>query len=114
MDEEYFMYAEEVDWCYRLRHAGWQVYYSPVPITHLGGGSSRERPTQREADLYCGRVRFFRKHYGPARAALLKGMIYAVTAAKLVAHGILRRVSLGRLGRRVPGLVELHSALADV
>lgn len=114
MDEDYFMYAEEVDWCYRMRQAGWQIYYAPAPITHLGGGSSRHRPTQREADLYRSRVRLFRKHYGPLRTALLKGLIYGLTAIKLAVHGTLRRVSRGRRGRRVLSLSELHTALADV
>ena len=114
MDQDYFMYAEEVDWCYRMRHAGWHVYYAPVPIPHLGGGSSRHRPMQREADLYRSRVRFFRQHYGPIRTSVLKGMIYGLTTVKQVIHGMLRWVSGGSRGRRVPSLAQLHAAIADV
>lgn len=115
LDEGYFMYAEEVDWCYTMRQNGWQVWYHPsAKVTHLGGGSSKNRQAQREADLYRGRLRFFRKYYGDRTAALLKLQIYCFTAIKIVVHGLLRLVSHGRLGRPVVRLGQLALQLKDV
>jgi len=42
MDEDYFMYGEETDWCYRFKRAGWKLLFAPEPcIIHLGGASSK-------------------------------------------------------------------------
>jgi N-acetylglucosaminyl-diphospho-decaprenol L-rhamnosyltransferase len=114
LDEGYFMYAEEVDWCYALREKGWQVWYQPTAkVIHLGGGSSRNRRTQREADLYRSRVRFFRKHYGDKAAWLLKLQIHSLTMIKIVVHGLLRLVTRGRYGRSVVPLRRLAMELRE-
>ncbi len=115
LDEGYFMYAEEVDWCFAMRKKGWQVWYQPAArVIHLGGGSSQGRVTQREGDLYRSRVRFFRKHYGDAAARLLKLQIYSFTAAKVALHGLLRLISGGRYGRPVVSLKRLTMMLREV
>lgn len=115
LDEHYFMYAEEVDWCYAMRQGGWAVWYQPeATVVHVGGGSSRHRLPQREADLYRSRVRFFQKHYGRRAARLLKAQIYAITAAKLGLHPLLRLFSGGRYGRPVVSLRQLAAALREV
>jgi N-acetylglucosaminyl-diphospho-decaprenol L-rhamnosyltransferase len=114
MDAGYFMYSEEVDLCYALQQKGWQIWYQPgAAVTHLGGASSRTRPTGREADLYRSRVRFFLKHYGRGQSATLKMMIYVLTILKQVAHAALRAVTGGRRGRVVVGLRELQACLRD-
>jgi N-acetylglucosaminyl-diphospho-decaprenol L-rhamnosyltransferase len=115
LDEGYFMYAEEVDWCYTMVKHGWQVWYQPeAKVIHLGGASSTGRRTHREADLYRSRVRFFRKHYGSRSAQLLKLQIYTLTVVKNIVHGTLRRLSRGRYGRPVVSLQHLATQLEDV
>lgn len=112
LDEGYFMYAEEVDWCYAIQEKGWQVWYHPTAkVIHLGGGSSQNRQVQREADLYRSRVRFFRKHYGNLAANLLKWQIYGLTAIKVVTYGLLRQFSGGKYGRPV---VSLHHLVIEL
>jgi N-acetylglucosaminyl-diphospho-decaprenol L-rhamnosyltransferase len=115
LDEGYFMYAEEVDWCYAMKQRGWQVWYQPdARIIHYGGASSCHRRTQREADLYRGRVRFFRKHYGDAAAVRLKMLIYGLTGVKIVVHRTLRLISHNRRGRNVVGMRDLSASLRGV
>jgi N-acetylglucosaminyl-diphospho-decaprenol L-rhamnosyltransferase len=115
LDEGYFMYAEEVDWCYAMRERGWQVWYQPAAkVMHLGGGSSRDRRHQREADLYRSRMRFFRKRHGDGAARLLKVQIYTLTAVKIAVHGLLRLASGGRYGRPVVSLRHLVMELREV
>lgn len=105
LDEGFFMYAEEVDLCYRIRAADWQVWYAPrAEVIHLGGGSSGKRKPQREADLYRSRVRFFRKHYGAFPALILKAQIILLATVKTACHGVLYFATQGRRGRRVPPL----------
>lgn len=110
-DPGFFMYAEEVDLCYRMRGANWQVWYMPdAEVIHLGGGSSKSLAAKREADLYQSRVRYFRKHLGILPAYTLAGMIIILTTAKYYLHALLRWMSAGNRGREVvaPGRLFLQ------
>jgi len=72
LDEAYFMYTEEVDWCYRIKRAGWPICYLPTAsIIHFGGQSSKQAATRMKAELYFSKLRFFAKHYGQGTARLL-------------------------------------------
>lgn len=115
LDECIFMYAEEVDWCYRFHHAGWETWYLPqAPVIHYGGQSSKKQQSRMEAELYRSRVYFFRKHYGKAAAASLKAAIYVITCFKMLVHGTLRCLTQGRRGRIVTSWRELDGALGSV
>jgi N-acetylglucosaminyl-diphospho-decaprenol L-rhamnosyltransferase len=115
LDEGYFMYAEEVDWCYAMKQGDWQVWYQPnARIIHYGGASSCHRRTQREADLYRSRVRFFRKHYGDRAAIGLKMLIYGLTVVKIVIHRPLRLISRNRRGRAIVSMNDLIASLRQV
>lgn len=73
LDESYFMYSEEVDWCYRFKQNGWRVYFYPyVEAIHLWGGSSKPVRVEMLIQLYLSRVAFFRRYYGRTSASLLK------------------------------------------
>jgi GT2 family glycosyltransferase len=73
MDESFFMYSEEVDWCYRFKAAGWKILFTPeVECTHIWGGSSRAVKVETLIRLYRARVQFFRKHYGRLTVFLYK------------------------------------------
>ncbi|MGH7895628.1 MAG: glycosyltransferase family 2 protein [Candidatus Binatia bacterium] len=113
-DEDYFLYAEETDLCYRLRLAGWRTWYQPAAqVLHIGEASLGGRRPDVEAHLYRSRVRFFRKHRGPAAARMLRAQIYGFTAVKRVAHGFVRLVSRERFGRQVISLRRLATHLRD-
>lgn len=68
LDEQFFMYAEDIDWCYRAFLKGWQTYYlGTTSIYHYNRGSSDKSPelaarlqTLRRKSL----LQFYRKHYG--------------------------------------------------
>jgi GT2 family glycosyltransferase len=65
-DEGYFMYVEEVDWCYRFKRAGWEVWHCPDALAvHHGGRSTAQRPAAMQAELQRSRRRFYRRHYSP-------------------------------------------------
>jgi hypothetical protein len=76
LDEQFFLYFEDVDWCLRIRRQGWRVYYVPqVAIIHAGGRSLARNPAARHAYTHS-LARFYHKHYSLAarlwlRAALL-------------------------------------------
>ncbi len=80
MDEGFFMYAEEVDWCMRVKKAGWNVYCVPTAkIVHHAGGSTRQFRDEMFVALWRSRFRLFNKHYGP---------VFNLTARLLVRLGL--------------------------
>ena len=115
LDEGYFMYSEEVDWCKRMQIAGWEVWYAPAAkVVHIGGASSANRKTSREADLYRSRVRYFRIHHGNLEAELLKAMIVFFAVTKQFGHALMRWATKKRRGRSAVALRELLIALRNV
>jgi GT2 family glycosyltransferase len=97
MDEGYFMYSEEVDWCYQFKQHGWKIYFVPdVECTHLWGGSSKDKTDKvripLHIQLYRSRVRFFRKNYSRVSAIGLKAMIAFNCVIRLGAGLLLGRV----------------------
>ena len=72
LDEDYFLFLEETDWCYRMKEAGWKVYHVPrAEIYHFQGKSAEGRIEKAKIEYYRSRYRFFRKHRGPFRSILL-------------------------------------------
>ena len=64
LDEGYFMYAEDVDWCYRMSQAGWKTYYCPeAVVSHHVGQSSQTRPFRSLIARHRSMWHFYRKHY---------------------------------------------------
>lgn len=70
LDPDFFMYYEDVDWCYRARQSAWRVVTLPAEaIRHHLGRAARQVPPELTAQrAVASRLRFFRKHYSPARA----------------------------------------------
>ncbi len=64
LDEDFFMYCEEVDWCFRARRAGWDIYQVPLArVIHHAGQSTRQFKEAMLIELHRSRYRLFRKHY---------------------------------------------------
>ena len=64
MDERFFMYGEETDWCYRFRQKGWKVIFTPVgQIIHFGGQSAAQKPVAMIVQLRLSILKFMKKHY---------------------------------------------------
>jgi GT2 family glycosyltransferase len=65
MDENFFLYYEDVDLCLRIRKAGWKIIYSPDSvITHIGGRSSMQVSAKKRIMLYSSLFTYLRKHCG--------------------------------------------------
>ena len=83
LDEHYFMYSEEPDWCKRMNQAGWEVWYTPdAQITHYGGQSTQQRRFEMLVILYRSKVRFFMKHRGQGYAVIFCALLLVVLRIK--------------------------------
>jgi N-acetylglucosaminyl-diphospho-decaprenol L-rhamnosyltransferase len=85
LDEGYWLYMEDLDWCHRFWDADWKVFYEPAGVAlHVKGASSgkRRRPKQ-EIAFHRGMGRFYRRFDAPEHNPLLNAIVYAGIAAKL-------------------------------
>jgi N-acetylglucosaminyl-diphospho-decaprenol L-rhamnosyltransferase len=87
LDEGYWLYMEDLDWCHRFWDAGWKVFYDPAGTAlHVKGGSSASRRAPRqEIAFHRGMGRFYRRFDAPAHNPLLNAAVYAGIGAKLTA-----------------------------
>jgi GT2 family glycosyltransferase len=82
LDEDYFIYGDEADLQYRIKEAGWEIYYLPEATTiHYGGRSMTRWP--RRKMVYRGKMLFYKKNYGPVRTFLLRIMLASLSMMKL-------------------------------
>lgn len=66
LDEGYFMYSEEIEWCWRIRQAGWVIWQHPqAQVIHFGGASTGQFRQRMLVELHRSRIRFFCQHYHP-------------------------------------------------
>jgi len=85
LDEDYFIYSEEVDLCHRLRQRDWKVYWIPqAVVVHYGGQSTQQVATEMFLHLYQSKLLYFRKHNGWLAAQLYKLILLAATLARLL------------------------------
>jgi len=89
MDERFFMYFEETDFCFRFKQAGWKVMFTPCgEIIHLGGASSKQVKPEMVRQWRKSMLFFFKKH---------KSLLAYISAWILIALFYLTRVPYWRL-----------------
>lgn len=76
LDEGYFMYAEEMDWCRRLTAAGWPLYCVPTArIIHHEGRSTRQARPAMTVALWRSRLRYYDRYYPAWKRRAARGLI---------------------------------------
>jgi N-acetylglucosaminyl-diphospho-decaprenol L-rhamnosyltransferase len=85
LDESFFMYAEEMDWCLRFHEVGWEVWYLPCAraVHQLAGSAGRVRE-RRRAQIYRSKWLFIRKHRGRLLGEIFLLAIRLVSLLKLL------------------------------
>jgi GT2 family glycosyltransferase len=92
-DEDFFMFSEETDWCYRFRQAGWKVLFFPgAEFVHVGGATTRQNWGPMFREQVRGHLRFLAKHRGPKEAERARLLLLAsLRLRSLVFRGDRRR-----------------------
>lgn len=112
LDEEYFLFVEDMDWCRRIRDAGWKIVYVPdATLMHRVGASRGPAPPRVVWARHRGMFRYVRKHFGarwPLEALvglglILKAGIEVTLNASSVVLKPVRSRPAGRREGRVPG-----------
>ena len=85
MDEDYFMYSEEIDLCIRVQRAGWLLAWVPqAQIVHFGGQSTKQVAQDMFLRLCRGKIRYFRKNNGWLAAQAYKLILVAASLGRLM------------------------------
>ncbi|BCX02979.1 MAG: glycosyl transferase [Candidatus Roseilinea sp.] len=87
-EHNFFMYSEELDWCRRIKAAGWQVLYEPrARVVHHEGKSSAQVSAQRMIYFNTSKVRYFAKHHGRLQATALRLVLLGMFAWQWALEG---------------------------
>jgi hypothetical protein len=90
MDESFFMYAEDIDWCLRCWQAGWKIAFFPgAEAVHYGGGSSGNDPVRFAVALQRARQQFWEKHYSAAAKLGLAWLLALENSMRWLANALL-------------------------
>lgn len=83
LDETFFMYGEDIDWCYRIKQEGWGIQYHPATyIVHYKGASSRRKPFKIIYEFHRAMWVFHRKHYKRKYSWITNATVYCGIALK--------------------------------
>jgi GT2 family glycosyltransferase len=101
LDESFFMYSEEVDWCFRMKARGWNTFFlESAAITHLGGGSASRSGLHQLTRLYESKLRFFRKNYGLWQVGWLRAGLILVNLLGVIWRGLALFIQPGQAGEQ--------------
>ncbi|WP_412060627.1 glycosyltransferase [Rubrivirga sp. IMCC45206] len=104
-DEAFFMYGEDLDWCYRIQQAGWRIYYTPdTQIVHYKGESTKKGDLRYVLLFYGAMLRFVEKHVTHRPGAGPLDRVASAGLALGIRLGIIARAAFaaaGRLGRAI-------------
>ena len=85
LDERFYFYGEDIDWCRRFWDAGWQVGYFPAgEVIHHGGASSARAPAKYQVQAVRARMQYWRKHYSSLAMPLFYASLICLHLFRLV------------------------------
>jgi hypothetical protein len=100
-DESFFMYAEEIDLCYRAKQRGWETHFAPVAdVEHSGGCSTHQHRTAMLAQGCTSALHFYRRHYSGGPLVRAVCMMVAAMAWRAVRDRVRRAFSSNPVRRR--------------
>jgi N-acetylglucosaminyl-diphospho-decaprenol L-rhamnosyltransferase len=98
LDERFFMYFEETDWCARALRAGWELWQVPAAVVvHHSGGTTRHVAEEMSLQFHRSQAYYYRKHQGAVGLAALKAIVAMGVGFRLARS--LRATARGRISR---------------
>jgi hypothetical protein len=105
MDETYFVYGDDPDWCYRFHERGWRVVFTPsASIVHYGGQTTKQMSDAFLLQLMGTKLLFIRMYRGRLEFALscvAMSLYFLLRVPYWLLHGVLHRARAKRVGTPV-------------
>lgn len=115
LDETFFMYGEDIDWCYRIKQAGWGIQYYPgTYIVHYKGASSRRKPFKIIYEFHRAMWVFHRKHFKNNYSWLTNTAVFCGIGLKFTLSLLKNRLLPSGAGRPVTPRPEQAGANMEV
>lgn len=106
LDERFFMFYEEIEWCWRIKRAGWKVYYVPESrVTHHWMGSVKQQSKRMTALMFRSQLLYYQKTSGPLTVLGIRGVMWLGIAKNSLIHA---GVGVKRMLRRAGVLREVQ------
>jgi len=97
LDEQFFFYGEDIDWCKRFADAGWKVVFVPeATATHFGGGSTANAPLRYSIEILRATLKYWRKHYGVGGEIVSFSLMLAHHGIRLAGRALSQALGFGR------------------
>ena len=94
LDEQFFMYGEDIDWCRRYWQAGWRVVFYPnAEALHYGGGSSAKAPIRFAIEMLRARLQYIRKHHSIFARIAFRVTLWLHHLLRIAGYGVLLLLS---------------------
>jgi GT2 family glycosyltransferase len=101
-NESYFMYFEDVEFCYRISKAGFKVMFNPsTSIKHLSGGSLDNPRFRQWTGEYKGLVHFYKDQFGLFAGIIVKSLVYITSVLRLIAFFITGKLDFSKTYAKV-------------
>lgn len=109
LDEQFFMYGEDIDWSRRFRSGGWRVVFYPnVEALHYGGASSNNAPARFYVEMRRANLQYYRKYHGPLSRAVYFLAVWSHELTRVVAYAI---IFVARQSRRAEASFKITRSL---
>ena len=100
LDERYFFFLEETDFCLAVKRAGRKVFHLPqVEVWHEQGKSAKQTPAPARIEYWRSRYAYFAKNHTALTGALLRAGLWLKLLANALASGLLAGLTLGKSAR---------------
>jgi GT2 family glycosyltransferase len=112
LDETFFFYGEDMDWCKRIRDAGWHVvFYPKAEIIHYGGASSANSPVRFYVEMFRAELQYWTKHYGRCGNVIIIAIIWLHMLIRIIGMGA---VFILRPGKRKDAICNIRRSIACI
>jgi GT2 family glycosyltransferase len=110
LDENLFMYGDDLDWCTRFRAAGWKLVFFPeVASIHYGGGSSSNAPVRFYVEMQRANLQYWRKNFGRVSQAMFIAIVWIHQSIRLLANTL---IFVGAKSKRLQAAGKIKKSLA--
>jgi GT2 family glycosyltransferase len=99
LDERFFMYGEDIDWCFRFHKAGWKLMFcADASAIHYGGASSAAAPVRFYIEMQKASFQYWGKHHGWPSSTTYRAVVLVHELVRLGGYGVAYLLKLDRNG----------------
>jgi GT2 family glycosyltransferase len=93
IDDRYFMYGDDIDWCLRFRKAGWSVVFdAEAEAIHYGGGTTARAPVYFYVEMQKANLQYWQKHHSRGAQTAFLASVWVHEASRYLIYSVLSKI----------------------